>query len=73
MKYYLIDHMDYGINKLTCSCGQELHPDCDMSLASINETFEDHLKATHGVQRTRVSPQSKEENISALHVGEILR
>lgn len=43
-RHRLIDLMDDGgPNELWCACGERLWPDCDISLASINEAFEKHL------------------------------
>lgn len=40
--HVLIDDMP-NLNRLRCACGAEIHPACDVSLASINEAFEAHL------------------------------
>lgn len=42
-QHRLMDDMEFGVNRLWCTCGVEIHPDCDVSLASINKAFEDHL------------------------------
>jgi hypothetical protein len=33
---------------LFCSCGTELHPDCDVSSVSIGQAWEQHLEVAHG-------------------------
>lgn len=51
----LLDRMDEGINELSCSCGERLWPDCDMSAASIVETFQDHLFTSHGITEEQIA------------------
>lgn len=48
--HVLIDRMDEtpAVNQLLCCCGVQIHPDCDISLASINEAFERHLNDVGG-------------------------
>lgn len=42
--HVLIDHMESGENRLECSCGVQIHPDCDVSSTSIAAEFAEHLR-----------------------------
>ena len=48
-RHVLIDEMDDGgPNVLRCSCGVRLWSDCDISLVSIVQCFEEHLLLVGG-------------------------
>ena len=41
----LVDYMETsGENKLQCTCGQRIYPDCDVSGVSIAKEFDAHLR-----------------------------
>ena len=55
MQYRLIDAMSTtGENALSCSCGQRIYPDCDVSAHSINQEFEWHLQDEHGITQAEI-------------------